>query len=129
MSFLVTLNSCGDPALAGVLLVVKNALSLIQIIVPILLLATGIYHIALLVKDPDDKKKLAKVKNSFLAAVIVFMVPVLVNTVMGILDDSFVLSDCWNNASSSNNNSGYIDPYESEPKTPVYTAPDEYESK
>lgn len=110
--FLVKQTDCTDAALANVLSTIRNILELIQIIAPILLLIATAIHLTRLMIDPDDKKKLNKVKNSALAAVIIFFIPVIVNAVMYMLDDTFTVSNCWNNAARNNNTPTYmpIDP-------------------
>ena len=93
--FLVTQGDCSDVALQNVLSTIKNILELIQIIAPILLLIMTAIHLTNLMRDPDDKKKLKKVQNSALAAIIIFFIPVIVNVVMYMLDDTFTVSSCW----------------------------------
>ena len=77
---------------------VKNILFLIMIIVPILLIIFGILSFVKLVKDPEQKNGIKRLINQFLAAGIVFFIPLLVNVVMGMLGNKTSLSDCWNNA-------------------------------
>lgn len=95
--FLYDLNkTCNDVALANLLAVAKRVLSLIQIIGPILLMiGLAIVFIKMMV-NPDEKKNSKQLKNSVIALVMVFVVPILVNVVMTLLDDSFNLTRCWN---------------------------------
>ena len=128
MSILQIVSNCSDAGLSSILGVVKNILNLIQIIAPILLLIMTAVHLTQLMRDPDDKKKLKKVKNSALAAVIIFFIPMLVNVVFGMLGESTTISNCWNNANVQTGSHGYQDPYGNN-KTPrsVIPNPDEYE--
>lgn len=112
MNFLAITTSCSDPALGSFLAIVKNIMGLIQIFGPILSIVALVYHLIMLIKNPEDKKALPKIKNSLLALVILFMIPFIVNAVMGLLDDSTTFSDCWNNTETIIGNGGveYIDP-------------------
>ena len=59
---------CQDVGLMAILYTVKKVLQLIQIIVPILLIVVTGINFTKLVMNPDDKKGLKKVLNSFIAA-------------------------------------------------------------
>lgn len=120
------INECSSPALAAILGATKRVMSLIGIIAPILLLVMASIHLIRLMKDPDDKKALPKLRNSAIAAVIVFMVPVFTNAAMAMLDNSFTVSACWNSAGSYSTTTTYVDPYGSTRKT-FYTNPDDYQ--
>ena len=120
--YLVTQSDCSDAALGNVLSTIRNVLELIQIIAPILLLIMTAIHLTRLMTDPDDKKKLKKVKNSALAAVIIFFIPVIVNAVMYMLDDTFTVSSCWINAKKSSTKPTYIPINNNSPK-PVIPTP------
>lgn len=130
MNFLAITSSCSDPALGAFLAIVKNILSVIQIIGPIVCIVSLTYHIIMLVKSPDDKKAFPKIKNSLLALAVLFLIPFIVNAVMGLLDDSTTLSDCWNNTTTIVGNGGtYIDPNSgSNKKKPIYENSSDYES-
>lgn len=119
MNFLALTSSCSDPALGVILGIVKNVLNVIQILGPIVSIAALIYHVIMLLKNPDDKKAFNKIKNSAIALVLLFMVPVIINAVMGLLDDSTTFSDCWNNA-EFRHGSEWIDPNSGKGKTNIY---------
>jgi hypothetical protein len=126
MYLLVSASSCSDPGLARILLAVKNMLSLIQIIAPIVLLIMASINLFQLMMSPDDKKKVKRIINSFIAAAVLFFIPMLVNVVMSIVGSNTTVSDCWNKASSTNTTPGYMDPNDSKSKTKIYTDPSEY---
>ena len=128
MNVLQIVSSCNDAGLSSILGVIKNVLNLIQIIAPILLLIMTAIHLTNLMRDPDDKKKLNKVKNSALAAIIIFFIPMFVNVVFGMLGESTTVSSCWNNATIKTGGSEYIDPYgKQKTKSPVVPDPSSYE--
>lgn len=91
-------NCCSDPSLAVLLNITRKILSLIQLIVPILLIVFAVLGFFKLVNNPDTKNGIKSVINKFLAAAIVFAVPVLVDVALGLMPDSFQLSACWNDA-------------------------------
>ena len=100
----------------------------IQIIGPLCFLVALIIHLVQLMSNPDDKKLSKKIFNSFVAIIILFFVPVLVNFVMKIMDNSFSLSSCWNSISTRNNNL-YPNFINTQTKSPgsIYQSPDSYE--
>lgn len=123
-----TMSTCNDPALARALLAVKNILTLIQIVAPLVLIISASISLFQMMVSPDDKKKMSKIKNSFIAAAIIFFIPMLLNVVMSLVGDSTTFSDCWNNASSvSNSEPQYQDPNDNKNKNKVYTDPRDYQ--
>ena len=63
---------CRDYTLATILSIIKRALTLIQVVVPIVLLISGIMQFIKLMLNPDnDKKKLKAFLNSIIAATII----------------------------------------------------------
>lgn len=94
-------TTCSDPALAAILLVVKNILGLLQIIGPLAAIVSIVWQFVKLTANPDDKKGLSKIRNSAIALVVLFMIPVVTNAAFALLDDSLVISDCWNNTTST----------------------------
>jgi hypothetical protein len=101
-------SECSSPALSGVLKVAKNVLKLIQVIGPIVLIVATTLNLIKLMTNPEEKKLLKKAINSALAAVILFAVPTLINATMGMLDESFSVSACWNNIGDYNGTNSYI---------------------
>ena len=124
--FLDIISACSDPALAALLSFVKKTISLIQLIGPILALISLSLHLIRLVKNPDDKKGLPRIKNSIIALLLLFFIPMFVNVVMGWMDTSNHFSSCWNNADFSSGGSSYIAPGD-EKRTTIYTDPGDYQ--
>lgn len=118
---------CKDSALLNIMSVVKRIILIIQIVVPILLLAFGTLSFIKLVKDPEAKNGLKKVYNQFIAAAIVFFLPIIVNAVMGLLGERTELSSCWNSANDQIVfGSKYYDLYPDQ-KKPIMIDPKKYE--
>ena len=118
-------TECASPALLPLLSAVRKILGIIGIIAPILLIVMASIHLINLLRNPDDKKGLPKIRNSFIAAAVIFLIPTIVNAVMYMLDDTFTLSDCWNKAGNYSTNSTYVDPYGGK-KTQIISS-DQYE--
>lgn len=92
-------NCCSDYALAVYLNILQKVILIIQIIVPIILIimcAIGLYR---LISNPEDQgNKLKKsLLNKFIAAVVVFLIPVLFNTIISLfpMPSKFELFKCW----------------------------------
>lgn len=121
------ISKCSDPALSSTLKVSKNMINLIGMIAPILLIVMSTVNIIQMIINPDEKKKIAKVKNSLLAAVIIFMVPVACNVVMGVLDEKFTISSCWNSAVDYNGPHKYIKISDTRTPGTIFSDPSKYE--
>lgn len=116
-------SSCSDYALVGILSVVKRILQLIQIIGPILCIISLSIKFIHLMSQPDDKKQVSRIKNSLLALLILFFVPVIVNAAFAMLGDNTTLSSCWETAGNLNQESTYI-PIDDRRKTTVISTQD-----
>lgn len=104
------INTCSDPGLANILWIVKNAFNLIQIIGPIIAMVSLVIILLKLFANPENKKLKNALRNWLIALLLLFFIPVIIDATMRLLDDSFSISSCWNNAVKSDNstNSDYI---------------------
>ncbi len=119
--------SCSNESLGAILSATKRILNLIHIIVPILLMIAISIHIGALTKNPEDEKRKKKVRNSTIAAAIVFFVPMFINFVMNIVGDSTSFSACWNTATNPGMATDYVEPYNDRKKIIIIPNPDDYE--
>lgn len=124
---------CRDYGLVNILNVIHTVFSFIQIIVPILLLVMILFQFTNLVINPDLKNGLKKATNKFIAAVVIFLLPVFVDVLLGILpvSKSFQVASCWKSAKSSAEVLGskravYINPKTGKKKVNVLINPNEY---
>ena len=88
--------------------IIKIALNAIRLIVPIGLIVMTVLDISKNVINTDEKDSMKKIGNRLIAAVIVFLVPTIVNIIIGLVDVAlgsgagsnyeYNLSDCWKNA-------------------------------
>lgn len=51
-----------------------------------------------MIKNPEEKNGIKRVFNQFLAAAIVFFIPVFINVVMGLVGEKTDFTNCWNEA-------------------------------
>ena len=124
-------SCCSDYGLAKTLSVFSNILTLIQIIVPILLIVMAAVNIFQLVYNPDDKKSIKKVINKFIAAAVVFFIPVIVNAFLSTLPNSFEIYGCMQAAkdldSVAKNNNTIYSTIETKENQQVITNSSDYE--
>ncbi len=98
-------NACNDIDLLNILSIFKSLIGLVTIIVPVILVIFVIIDIIKTITAGDvDTKKLAKsISKRVIAAVAVFLVFPIINTVLQILPlSNFYYINCYNCASKSN---------------------------
>lgn len=88
-------SSCADYNFISILVILKRILSIMQVIVPIVLLLSCIWGLIQLMINPDDKKGLIRMKNKFIAALIFIFIPSLVSLTLQWTDDTFNIGACW----------------------------------
>lgn len=91
---------CNDYALAGLLSIVRSGMDIVQILVPIILIVSGtVSFIQLMIKPDDEKGALKKaLANKFISAVIVFLLPFIINMTLDITSQSYTtfnVASCW----------------------------------
>ena len=89
---------CQDTSLIPIFSIIKRIMLLIQTIVPILLIIWSTISLVKLIKNPDEKNGIKKIKNQVIAATIIFFIPLLVNVIMNMLGETTNISSCWNKA-------------------------------
>ena len=108
MLILDAMSYCSDPALGWLLNILKTAFTVLQIIVPILLMVGLGIQFGSRVVNPEDEKSKNKIKNTITAAVTVFFLPLLINLLMFVLGNNYNLSECWNNSKVYSSGTQYI---------------------
>lgn len=88
---------CNDSYLMGITSITKRIILLVQIIVPVLLIMSSIIVLMKQMNNLDEKNG-KKIVTKFLAAIIVFLIPTIMNIAMFLLGEKTKLSSCWNNA-------------------------------
>ncbi len=107
-------NCCSSYVLANILDITRQIFSLIQLIVPIALIAAGTVQFIQLSINPEMKGGFRKVLNKFIAAFIIFMLPVIVDVIVGVIPNSVNVLSCWKSSKeiaevSRNSEHKYID--------------------
>ena len=119
---------CTNQSLQGIFSIVKRIVQLIQIIVPILLIVFASISLVKLVKNPEEKKGTKKIINQFLAAAIIFFIPLLVDVIMNLVGDKSEISSCWNSASDKMSISKDYQPIGNKEKKPILKNATDYEA-
>lgn len=115
MLFLLEVPICSDFVLATILVIVKRVLNIIQIIVPILLIISGTLKFLKMTVNPDDDKKGKKnFLNSIISAIIIFLLPMVMNLTLNMISEYgevginstnnetvLNLATCWQAASTT----------------------------
>lgn len=92
------IHSCTDYNFISILVILKDFLSIMQLVMPIILLVSCIWGLIQMVINPDDKKGLISIRNKFIAAVICVFIPFLVNLTLLLTENTFSISSCWQTA-------------------------------
>ena len=116
-----------DSTVAPTMLFVKNVLNLIMIFTPILAIIYISINFAKLVRNPDEKKELGKIKNRLLALAIVFFIPMFINVLFYMMGESNDVSDCWNKVGSVKYSTTYMPIGDDKDRHSVYTDPNDYQ--
>ncbi len=96
--FIGIVETCGDYALANILLIVRRVMTIFQILVPIVAIIALVKTLIRLTLNPEDKKLKGSIKAWLISLVVFFFLPVIIDATMGLLDDNFSISACWNYA-------------------------------
>lgn len=91
-------NCCSNYGLVGILNIARRIIELIQFIVPIILIIAGTVQFIELTINPELKDGFRKVLNKLIAALFVFLLPTLVDVVLGVTSSDFNLATCWQQA-------------------------------
>lgn len=91
---------CSDYGLVNLFVIAKRFFTILQIIVPIIAILFLAINVIKMVMNPDEKKNMKAFYNWLIAFVIIFFLPTIVNTTMGLLGENYSISSCWNNAES-----------------------------
>ena len=120
--------SCPGQVMSGFVYIAKTILYLIWIMGPIIAIVSLSYNLALLMKDPDNKKLPKKVKNSVIALILLFFIPTLVFLTVSLTDNDFTA--CWKSAKVRFSlSTTYEDPSGNKNNNKsIYTKQDEYQT-
>lgn len=86
---------CSDYSLVGILSVTRRVVGIIQFVVPFILIIAGTVQFTQLTVNPELKDGFRKLLNKIIAAIIIFMLPVLVDAVIGVSSNEYSVISCW----------------------------------
>ena len=92
---------CGDYGLVNILSILKRSFSIIQLVVPIILLLMVSIQLVMLMVNPEMKNGNKFIFNKFIAAIIIFLLPVIVNVFFSIMPETVKVKSCWDQAENS----------------------------
>ena len=79
---LATADACSDYALANILSLTQTAFDIICIAVPIILIISLVLTLIKVITDPDQKHFIRKLISQIAAAILVFLLPTIVNIII-----------------------------------------------
>ena len=94
--------SCSSTSIASLIVVARKIIHLIQIIAPILLIVMATINLIKLVNNPELKNGNKMIINKVIAAIVVFMIPVLLEALLSIIPEGNGFIECWNEIRVSN---------------------------
>ncbi len=97
----MVLTVCSNADLLSVMVIVKKIIDLLQIVAPVgLILFASIDVIRAVISSKQDEiyKRLHAIPRRLFAAIIIFFVPVILDLVMGLVDNTFEYASCFENA-------------------------------
>jgi hypothetical protein len=98
----VILSLCGTAEVLNVIRIIKIFITIIKIVVPILLVITAMTNYTKAVTTGDLQKPNKALINQMLAAIIIFLVPTVVNVVINVAWADSEVNQCLRNATSEN---------------------------
>jgi len=120
---------CDSFELSSIVNIVKSILNLVQILAPILLIISMAFILVKLVQQPEDKKLMKNLKNSIIATIVVFFIPLLVQVTLRLAGDTTFFSSCWNsNTKSLKGEVVYQDVYDDNDKKQILSNSEIYEN-
>ena len=83
-------SCCSDTALANLINIIRIVIEMVQVIAPIILIVTATIQLSKMMMDPDDPKGIKKrnLYNKFIAAVLIFLLPLFANLTLNVIDNA-----------------------------------------
>lgn len=126
---------CNDYGIVVILDIMRKFFDILQLVVPILLLIMSMVQLAKMMANPDDKKVTKQIFTKVIAAVMCFMLPVLVDTMLGLFssNETFQVAACWEQAKISSEvtrlqNTTYIDKNDNRERHSILIDPSKYQT-
>ena len=127
MISILDVMTCDDSGTVETILIIKNVLTLIKYVVPIILvIMCSIEILKTVASDKVDNKKMSSsLIKKLVAAAIIFFIPSIVNFIMGIAEGiELTNNDCWSRASSE-----YVTQLKNQEKEEIKEKQEEFEKE
>ena len=93
---------CTSTQMEYIMNIFRSLYSIIQLIVPIVLICAATYRLIRLMKNPEEKNEIKNIINAFLAAAIIFFIPTILTAVLNMVPNQGQLAACWKSAGENN---------------------------
>ena len=100
-------NCCSDYSMVTVLEITRRIFGLIQLIVPIVLVVGSTIQFVQLTINPELKDGFRRILNKLMAALIVFLIPTLVDIVLSTVSSDISVAACWQQAKNKSLEIGF----------------------
>lgn len=93
---------CSEAGVANIFYITKILFTILQVVVPIILIVSATFSLLSMMSSPDNPKAKKSLINKIIAAVVVFLIPFVIEIVAGAIatggGSKFNYADCWTNA-------------------------------
>ncbi len=104
--------NCNNTIIGSLITIAKNIVNIIWIIGPIIAIIAFTITFIKSLNNPDDEKIPKRIRNSIIALVILFFIPLIINVIMITLGNKNFISSCWNSKTKkATPNYEYNNPY------------------
>ena len=93
---------CSSPEISYFMTIFRNLYSIIQILVPIVLICAATYRLIRLMKNPEEKNGIKNIVNAFLAAAIIYFIPMILSATLNMIPNQGQIAACWQAAGEEN---------------------------
>ncbi|MBQ3435924.1 MAG: CHAP domain-containing protein [Bacilli bacterium] len=93
---------CSEAGVANIFYITKILFTILQVVVPIILIVSASFSLISMMSSPDNPKAKKSLINKVIAAIVVVLIPFIIEIVMGAIatggGSKFNYADCWTNA-------------------------------
>lgn len=100
-------SCCSDYSMVMVLEITRRIFELIQFVVPVVLIVAGTIQFVQMTINPELKDGFRKILNKLIAAIIIFLLPALMDVVLGAVSSNVSIAACWEQAKNTSSELGF----------------------
>ncbi len=89
------IDGCDDYNFVSILVILKRILSVMQVVVPIILILSCTWGLFQMMINPENKRELKSFKNKIIATVVFVFLPMLVDISISFTGESYNIGACW----------------------------------